>query len=177
MTFEHEPQQHQQTEQDDCGGCPLVDRRSFLRDAGTTAMGALVALGLAPALAQALPVIRGVAISADEKSFPIPAADGAAIDEAQSIIIARVGGKAYAFSLACPHQRTAVRWEPNNNRFQCPKHKSKYTPDGEFIEGRATRGLDRFAVRRDGANLVVNTDALYKQDANAEEWKKAFVAL
>jgi Rieske Fe-S protein len=169
----------QQAEHDDCGECPLIDRRSFLRDATTAAAGALVALGIAPAAAQAmtLPTVRGISLSADEKSFPLPATDGALVDEVHSIIIARVGGKAYAFSLACPHQRTAVRWEPNNNRFQCPKHKSKYTPDGEFIEGRATRGLDRFAVRKDGANIVVNVDALYKQDANAEEWKKAFVAV
>lgn len=174
MTLENTP-----PAQDECGDCPLVDRRGFLRDAGIAAAGALAALGMTPQLAQAMgiTVVRGTRVSAEEKAFPIPAADGAVVDEDLSLIDARYQGKAYAFSLACPHQRTAIRWEPNNGRFQCPKHKSKYTPDGQFIEGRATRGLDRFAVRRDGAKIVANLDALYRQDEDAEDWKKAFLTL
>jgi Rieske Fe-S protein len=82
-----------------------------------------------------------------------------------------------AFSLACPHQNTALRWDAGNRRFQCPKHKSRYKPDGVFIEGRATRGMDRFAVRRDGDTIVVNLDALYREDENAAQWAAAFVML
>jgi len=99
------------------------------------------------------------------------------IDKDESVIIARVGGRAYAFSLACPHQNTAIRWESEDHRFQCPKHKSRYRPDGTFIEGRATRGLDRFALRREGDQLFVNLDALYREDTDAVPWSTAFVDL
>ena len=103
------------------------------------------------------------------------AADGVQIDKDQDVIIARAGGKVFAFNLACPHQNTAIRWDAGKTRFQCPKHKSIYTPEGVFVEGRATRGLDRFAVRKDGNSIVVNLDSLYEQDKDSDKWSKAFV--
>jgi len=163
----------------DCESCPLgefLERREFLREAVVRALLAVGAMSVLSGRASALPVafVRGVGGRAD-KAYPVPAADGVMIDKDESVIIARVDNRAYAFSLACPHQNTAIRWEAANHRFQCPKHKSRYTPDGKFIEGRATRGLDRFAMRRDGEQLQVNLDALYREDKNAVEWSTAFV--
>ena len=122
-----------------------------------------------------LPMISGIRINREEKSYPIPAADGVQIDKDQDVILSRVDGKVFAFNLACPHQNTALRWDGGRTRFQCPKHKSIYTPDGVFVEGRATRGLDRFAVRMDGNSIVVNLDSLFEQDKDADKWAKAFV--
>ena len=48
-------------------------------------------------------------------------------------------------------------------------------PDGSFIEGRATRGMDRFAVRRDGDKVIVDLDKLYQQDKDRAEWNAAFI--
>ena len=93
------------------------------------------------------------------------------------MIVARAQNMAYAFSLACPHQNTALKWDKGAGRFQCPKHKSRYKPDGSFIDGRATRGLDRFAVKKEGEQLLVNLDALYEEDKQAAAWKAAFVQL
>lgn len=165
-----------------CAACPLgelVERRTFLRDAAVRAAGILVALGARTSEARALPLrfLSPVAVRGDERGYPIPATDGATIDRNESVIIVRWQGTAYAFSLACPHQNTAVKWEQQDARFQCPKHHSKYRPDGSFIEGRATRGLDRFAVRRDGEQLMVDLDRLYQQDKDPAEWKAAFVQL
>ena len=137
-----------------------MDRRSFVMTA-----------------ALMLPVIAGVRISREEKSYPIPAADGVQIDKDQDVILSRTGGKVFAFSLACPHQNTALRWDGGKSRFQCPKHKSIYTPEGVFVEGRATRSMDRFAVRKDGGAIVVNLDSLYEQDKDTDQWTKAFVTL
>jgi nitrite reductase/ring-hydroxylating ferredoxin subunit len=147
----------------DCTGCALgagMERRDFLRS--LLAMGAVFVSGVGPRA---------------DKSYPIPASDGVAIDKEESVIIARHAGKAFAFSLACPHQNTALRWDNGNKRFQCPKHRSRYQPDGVFIDGRATRGLDRFAVRRTDETLLVNLDALYQEDKNPTEWAAAFVPL
>jgi Rieske Fe-S protein len=165
----------------DCSSCPIVEsgRRAFLRDLGAAAASVAIALGVAPAGASALPwrFVQALSTNGRDRTYPIPSADGVQIDKDESVIIARVGNKVFAFSLACPHQNTALRWEGDNNRFQCPKHKSKYQPDGTFISGRATRSMDRFAVRRDGANLIVDLDRLYQQDDNPAEWGAAVVTL
>ena len=172
----------ERSEESSCECCPLgemVERRAFLRNAAATVAGVLAALGASATQARALPIRAVSALSAigDERVYPIPIDDGAIIDKKESIIIARWQGMAYAFSLACPHQNTVLRWEQAEGRFQCPKHHSKYRPDGSFIEGRATRGMDRFAIRLNGTNIVVDIDTLYRQDKEGAEWKAAFVQL
>src|SRR5688572_29778158 len=150
-----------------CESCELraaPNRRAFVRD---SAVGMLAAIGIAlvPSSSHALVAtfVRGVG-TRSEKSYPIPATDGVAIDRDESVIICRFENRAYAFSLACPHQNTALRWDAKARRFQCPKHRSRYQPSGVFIEGRATRGLDRFAVTRAERMMLVNLDALYRED-------------
>ena len=165
----------------DCTACPIapaLERREFLRDAVSRSLVAVGALSLLARRAGALPVsfVAGIGARTD-KAYPLPTSDGAVIDKDESVIIARYDNKVYAFSLACPHQNTAIRWEARDNRFQCPKHKSRYRPDGVFIEGRATRGLDRFAVRAEGDRLIVNLDLLYREDENRPQWSSAFLDL
>ena len=172
-----------------CEGCALHDqvvhdptRRDFLR-VTAAALASLAAVGLlAPdALAMEPAVVRPLAPRAgdraEEKRYPMPPGDGVSIDKEMSVIIARAEGKVYAFSLACPHQNTALRWDESDHEFRCPKHKSRYRPDGVFIEGRATRAMDRLAVRRDGAALVVDVDRLFQQDDQPNEWAAAFIAV
>lgn len=161
-----------------CDGCELVDRRRFLTQASATLIGAMVALGMSAERAVALPLsfVTGVrSPNGKDLTFPIPAADGATIDRDNDMILARYQGKVYAFGLACPHQNTALRWLAEEGRFQCPKHKSKYAPDGTFLSGRATRSMDRYAVRKDASNIVVSVDTLYEQDKQKAQWESAFV--
>jgi nitrite reductase/ring-hydroxylating ferredoxin subunit len=169
--------------EDGCSTCAVaeaIERREFLRDAARRALAAIGAVALLPenAAAVSFHFITGSG-SRTAKSYAIPATDGVSIDKTESVIIARFRDRVYAFSLACPHQNTALRWEARNNRFQCPKHKSRYQPDGLFIEGRATRGMDRFAVAHGGqaVEIQVNLDALYRQDQHAAQWEAAFVQL
>ena len=165
----------------DCTGCPIdTDRREFLRSL-SAAVTSLALLGLLPRDADAASLRAIAALPAarhdrrDEKRYPIPATDGVSIDKDNEVIVARAGGRVYAFALACPHQNTALRWNADDRQFQCPKHKSRYRDDGTFIEGRATRNMDRLAVRREGATLVVDVDALIQQDEHPAEWAAAFV--
>ncbi|HVE33299.1 MAG TPA: Rieske 2Fe-2S domain-containing protein [Gemmatimonadaceae bacterium] len=166
---------------DGCDGCPLVPRREFLRDAGAIAAGILVALGASPARAAAAPLgaITATGSRRDEKSYPIPGKDGSQIDKDNGVIVTRWQEKVYVFSLACPHQNTAIRWYDKDGKFECPKHHSRFEPDGLYIKdsGRATRGLDRFAVRKDGNNVMVNLDKLYQEDEDETEWKAAVVTV
>jgi Rieske Fe-S protein len=163
-----------------CDGCALVPRRDFLRDVGLIAASALVALGATPARAAAAPLEFVTALGGDreDKSYPIPAADGTQIDKDNATIVTRWQGKLYVFSLACPHQNTALHWSDKDGGFECPKHHSRFLADGEYIKdsGRATRGMDRFAVRKDGNNVVADLDKLYQEDTDAE-WKTAFLTL
>lgn len=165
---------------DPCGGCALdPERRAFLREAGAAVAGVLALLGAAPSIAAALPLalLAPIGAAGDSRTYAIPAADGASIDKDAEVILARWRGAVYAFNLACPHRNTALRWLPADGRFQCPKHKSKYRPDGAFISGKATRGMDRFAVRRAGSTVIVNLDQLYKQSDDPRGWAAASIAV
>ncbi len=162
----------------DCGACEVPSRREFLREAALAAAGAFIALGAGPRDAVALPIARviGHRIGASGLvSYPIPAADGATIDTENEIIVARYQGAVYAFDLSCPHQHTALKWLAEDNRFQCPKHKSKYQPDGTFISGRATRNMDRHPVKLEGGKLVVDTELVIQSDKSLAAWQSAFV--
>jgi len=161
---------------DACAGCG--GRREFLRDAAGIAFALMASLGVRRAGAQPIAIRAGraLAVRGNEATYPIPAADGASIDRDREVIVARWGGRVYAFALSCPHQRTMLRWQEGEHRFQCPKHHSRYTPDGTFISGRATRGMDRYSVRREGGNVVVNLDALHRQDQDRAGWDAASVA-
>ena len=78
---------------------------------------------------------------------------------------------------ACGRRILALRWEADDKRFQCPKHKSKYRPDGTFIEGRATRGLDRYSIRLSDNMITVLVDVLYQEDKEKSAWSGAVVVL
>jgi Rieske Fe-S protein len=141
---------------------------------GLALAGALLSVGIPESLA-ALTVedVVGERTGKETVSYPIPAADGAQIDRKNQVILVRWQGTAYAFALSCPHQNTALRWIEKDGRFQCPKHKSRYTPDGTFISGRATRGMDRYSVRLESGQLVVDVGALHEQDKDPRGWTAA----
>jgi nitrite reductase/ring-hydroxylating ferredoxin subunit len=150
-----------------CAGCSGLERREFLRDIAAIVAG----------FAGVLPVTFASALSAlgEQVTYAIPGADGVNIDKDREVILARYDQSVYAFALSCPHQKTPLRWQEAEHRFQCPKHKSKFQPDGVFLEGRATRNMDRYAIRREGDNVVVDLGTLFKEDENRDGWILAVV--
>ena len=164
---------------EDCSACPLhPDRRTFFRDAFVAAAATLASLGVARSAAAQLPITFGRALErmGSTLTYAVPPSDGVSIDRDAEVILARWQGSVYAFNLSCPHQHTALRWNEDSHRFQCPKHHSQYTPAGEFITGRATRGMDRFPIRRDANGVAVDTSTMIKQDEDPARWSAAFVA-
>jgi len=141
------------------------------------AVAAMVGVMLRPETAAALPVFEtsGAETGTTEHSYPLPTTDGVNIDRDTQVIVVRFQQKVYAFNLACPHENTALRWRERDGRFECPRHHSKYQPDGTFIEGRATRNMDRFAVRRSDQALVVDLGRLFHSDQQPTEWAAASV--
>ena len=142
-------------------------------------MFSMAALGFADADAAALPVAFGVSASTsgNEHRYPIHAADGVTIDRKSQVIVVRFQQHLYAFNLACPHENTALKWLPKDGRFQCPKHESRYQPSGQFIDGRATRHMDRLGVRVEDNMLVVDANAFFRSDKDPAALAAANVAL
>lgn len=165
---------------DDCIGCDLhVDRRHFI----ARTMAAIAAASvLLPGVVRAEELTGFVMYHARRDAdglarYPIPAADGATIDTEHEVIIVRTAGRAYAFALSCPHQRAMLRIKGGDTAFQCPKHKSEYRIDGAFIRGRATRNMDRLAIRKEGTELVVDIDSEIRSDDDAAAWAAAVVTV
>jgi nitrite reductase/ring-hydroxylating ferredoxin subunit len=154
-----------------CSGCALhndgTTRRVFLQEAG----GSLVA-----AVVVAITASNATAATA-EKRYPIPASDGATVDRDAQVILVRYQGHVVALALACPHQNAAVKWLPNDGRFQCTKHDSRYSPDGVHTAGRATRNMDRFPITRDGASVVVDVSRVFRSDQDAAGWSAAAIGV
>jgi Rieske Fe-S protein len=160
----------------DCADdCQLSGRRQFLKEATLAVASVMAALAASPREAVAMPLSLTEALDAagGELTYPFPNADGVTIDRANEVILVRWKGQVYAFNLSCPHQKTALKWLASDSMFKCPKHKSKYQPDGTFMSGKATRNMDRFRVRRVGKNVVVSVGTLYRSDKQAALWTSA----
>jgi Rieske Fe-S protein len=79
-------------------------------------------------------------------------------------------------SMTCPHRAvTTLEWWPDQHEFHCPKHDAHFAADGELIDGRPDRAMDRFAIRRSGATVVVDTGTTLQQDAQHDAWSRAAV--
>jgi cytochrome b6-f complex iron-sulfur subunit len=57
----------------------------------------------------------------------------------------------------CPHLGCSVPWCTPSKWFECPCHGSKYSINGEYRDGPAPRGMDRFRVDIQGGKVIVDT--------------------
>jgi cytochrome b6-f complex iron-sulfur subunit len=74
--------------------------------------------------------------------------------------VANTGTGIYALSQKCPHLGCRVPFCESSGHFECPCHGSKYDIGGEWIEGPAPRGMDRYVVKLRGDSLTVDTSKL-----------------
>ncbi len=155
-----------------CGGDCIVGRRAFLRDAVTAAavIAGVSTLGPMRELAALEPRLPNGSIK-----YPMPTADSVSIDAKNEVILCRSAGEVFAFALSCPHQNTALRALPGTAGFQCPRHKSRYQPNGTFISGKATRNMDRLGITRAGDAVMVDPDIAYLSDEEPDKWAAAKV--
>jgi Rieske Fe-S protein len=164
----------------ECDCCSIApNRRTFIRQTTLAVGGVLAAIGISGETAQALSLANATLFqSAGNKvSYPIPDKDGVQIDKNNGVILVRWLGSVYALALACPHQNTALTWLDKDERFQCPKHRSQYSADGYFISGRATRGMDRYAITRLDKTILVDLTVLKKESDDEKVWAATCVTL
>jgi nitrite reductase/ring-hydroxylating ferredoxin subunit len=143
------------------------DRRDFIQTGGCI----LFAIAALPVF-----VVTGAA-AANERRYDIPSSDSVNIDHQAQLIFVRFQNSIFAFSLSCPHENAAVKWLAKDHRFQCTKHDSRYQPDGVHTAGRATRNLDRFAVRREDTSIVVDLGHWFQSDKDPAGWATAAIRL
>ncbi|HVT91625.1 MAG TPA: ubiquinol-cytochrome c reductase iron-sulfur subunit [Bryobacteraceae bacterium] len=72
-------------------------------------------------------------------------------------IIKQPDGQAVALAPQCTHLGCAYRWDEQDGNFLCPCHNSRFSKDGSVLSGPAPRPLDRYAVRTEGARLLIGT--------------------
>ena len=62
----------------------------------------------------------------------------------------------------CVHLGCRVPFCATSQWFECPCHGSKYNRAGEWRDGPAPTGLDRFAVRVENGSVAVDTSQIVK---------------
>ena len=87
------------------------------------------------------------------------------------LFVANTGTVIYALSQKCPHLGCRVPYCDSSGWFECPCHGSKYDIGGEWIEGPAPRGMDRFDLKIVGGNLIADTSTVIDGPARgAKRW-------
>jgi cytochrome b6-f complex iron-sulfur subunit len=74
--------------------------------------------------------------------------------------LANAGGHFFALSQRCPHLGCRVPFCESSGRFECPCHGSVFDLGGEYLQGPAPRGMDRYALGLTNGVLVADTGKL-----------------
>jgi nitrite reductase/ring-hydroxylating ferredoxin subunit len=159
--------------------CP-IERARFLRSSALAALAGLAGAEFfaRAASAQSVGSISPMHTQGRMLTYAIPAHEGASIDGNNGVIVARVKNDVYALSITCPHRAvTTLEWVPSAKVFHCPKHDAHFQADGELIDGRPDRAMDRFAIRRSGQTIAVDTSSTLQQDVAQDAWTHAFVTV
>lgn len=53
-------------------------------------------------------------------------------------------GKIYLVSVTCPHLGCQLEWNPDEKTWDCPCHGSRFTYQGELLDGPAENGVDTY---------------------------------
>jgi nitrite reductase/ring-hydroxylating ferredoxin subunit len=135
-------------------------RRKFLRDGwklGGSILAAAAAWTTYESLRPLASATAGATVNLGSASNYRP--DSATYVSEARLFVANTGSHIYAISQKCPHLGCRVGFCDSSGRFECPCHGSVYDLGGEWIEGPAPRGMDRFALTLDSATgaLVADT--------------------
>lgn len=76
-------------------------------------------------------------------------------------------GALVALYQKCPHLGCRVPFCDSSKLFECPCHGSAFNIKGEYIQGPAPRGMDRFPVRIEGERVLVDTSSVIEGPARA----------
>jgi len=147
-----------------------MSRRSFLTTAWKVSAGLLAAAGLVttwdmlkPHLAAGFDVlVKTVAPDA------VPANGVLVVPEARGYLV-KTDDDIIALSEVCSHLGCRVPYIDENDRFECPCHGSKFTREGNYIEGPAPRGMDEYATEVVEGVIEIDTSEVIQGPAPGSE--------
>jgi cytochrome b6-f complex iron-sulfur subunit len=138
-----------------------ASRRDFLRNGWKLGGALLIGAGAYTAYEALRP------FTASERGAKIVVGDTANFPEGTStyvptgrMYVTNASNNYFALSQKCPHLGCRVGFCESSGRFECPCHGSVFDLAGEYIQGPAPHGMDRYATTQEGRNLVVDTDVL-----------------
>ena len=148
-----------------------LSRRSFLSTAWKVGFGLLVAAGavtswdmLKPQLAAGFDVIVKTV-----KPDAVPSAGVLVVPEARGYLVKVDEDEVLALSEVCSHLGCRVPYIDENARFECPCHGSKFTREGDYIEGPAPRGMDEYATEIVDGIILIDTSEVIAGPAPGSE--------
>ena len=83
--------------------------------------------------------------------------------------VTEIEGETVALSWKCPHLGCRVPWCDSSGEFECPCHGSKFNRLGEWREGPAPRGMDRYAVEIVDGTVEVDTGTVISGSPHGAE--------
>jgi cytochrome b6-f complex iron-sulfur subunit len=147
-----------------------VSRREFLYYAWGASMALALAGSGGAVLWFATPKFREGEFGGEFVLAPgkIPGTDAPPEDHAQGRFwLINTNEGLLAVYKVCTHLGCLYKWVPSHTRFECPCHGSKFSREGQYLEGPAPRHLDRFAIRVVDAAGSVLAETL-QGDANTD---------
>lgn len=150
-----------------CEGCELTPAppENILKEIGLAAMGALLLAGIPAEFGRDDAAAGRGGQRPCRRRSDLPRAGGRwrADRQGERGDPGALAGQRLGVQPLLPAPRTALRWTDAKHEFQCPKHKSRYQPDGTFIAGRATRNMDRFSITHTGTEVIVHVGAMHQK--------------
>lgn len=142
---------------------PQISRREFLYYAWGASLSLMLAQGAGLLIWFGLPRFRegqfGGLFVLPGSDLPLERGDVPADNAAGKFWLSNSPEGVVALYKVCTHLGCLYKWVDANGRFECPCHGSKFQTTGLWIEGPATRSLDRFAmtiVTNGGQELITN---------------------
>ncbi len=150
----------------------VMDRRSFLSNAGIGIVGvgsALILGGLAlqtlvgPSMAKNEKTWVPLLKTGDLKQGAISAVtlryerkDGPYTQNVNvPVLVSTLGPEVVCFKSACTHLGCVVKWDQAGERFRCACHGGAFDKDGRVLDGPPPRPLDRYVTKITGDFLMV----------------------
>ena len=139
-----------------------MNRREFLTYAWGAALGLIALETLGATFFFMYPRFRagefgGTFFIGPESALPPSDAPPVPFTDGKFWLVTVAENEPRALYMVCTHLGCLYKWAPSNFRFECPCHGSKFSHDGNYIEGPAPRSLDTFEITVEDGVVAVNT--------------------